>query len=300
MIIQLCVRFSMISDTNLFVNNTVAEVDYFAKENLDELVAYFDDELEDAGVIIEEVVNETLSLIQFDDIQNITNFVLDISNDFMENEKSAAIELLSNLENDTSNLGDRLRDIQTVLAKILVDSGCQAVPECQDAVNDVGKITSDILSQLTSYTIIEEAKSSIEGITIDVEEIQKLVSLTNTAEEALRNFSAAFVNDYTKVIRENVDNITVDIRHEVATLTSELRNIDLNNTEAVQEIDNKLAELSGYTDTVLYVSLVPAIVLGVALLLSCFGLIIGNYVVVYCHAAKLVILYVNIILNHML
>ena len=290
----------MISDTNLFVNNTVAEVDYFSKENLDELVAYFNDELEDAGVIIEEVVNETLSLIQFDDIQNITNFVLDISNDFMENEKSAAIELLSNLENDTSNLGDRLRDIQTVLAKILVDSGCQTVPACQEAINDVGDITSDILSQLTSYTIIEEAKSSIEGITIDVEEIQKLVKLTNTAEEALRNFSAAFVNDYTKVIRENVDNITVDIRHEVATLTSELRNIDLNNTEAVQEIDNKLAELSGYTDTVLYVSLVPAIVLGVALLLSCFGLIIGNYVVVYCHAAKLVILYVNIILNHML
>ena len=118
---------------------------------------------------------------------------------------------------------------------------------------------------------------------LDLQEIcQKLVSITNTAEEALRNFSAAFVNDYTKVIRENIDNITVDIRHEVASLTSELRNIDLTNTEAVQEIDNKLAELSGYTDTVLYVSLVPAIVLGVALLLSCFGLIIGNYVVIYC------------------
>ena len=272
----------MISDTSLFVNNTVAEVDYFAKENLDELLTYFDDELENAGVIIEEVVNDTLTLIQFDDIQNITNFVLDISNDFMENEKSGAIELLSNLENDTSNLGDRLQDIQIVLTKIKDDSGCQAVPECQEAVTDVEDITSDILNKLTTYTIIEEAKSSIEGITIDVEEIQKLVSLTNTAEEALRNFSAAFVNDYTKVIRENVDNIAVDIRHEVASLTSELRNIDLNNTEAVQEIDNKLAELSGYTDTVLYVSLVPAIVLGVALLLSCFGLIIGNYVVIYC------------------
>ena len=278
----------MISDTNLFVNNTVAEVDYFANENLDELLTYFDDELENAGVIIEKVVDETLTLIQFDDIQNITNFVLDISKDFMENEKDLAIELLSNLENDTSNLGDRLQDIQIVLAKIKDDSGCQAVPECQQAVTDVEDITSDILNKLTTYSIIEEAKSSIEGITIDVEEIQKLVSLTNTAEEALRNFSAAFVNDYTKVIRENVDNITVDIRHQVASLTSELRNIDLNNTEAVQEIDNKLAELSGYTDTVLYVSLVPAIVLGVALLLSCFGLIIGNYIVIYCHAVKLV------------
>ena len=278
----------MISDTNLFVNNTVAEVDYFAKENLDELLTYFDDELENAGVIIEEVVNETLTLIQFDDIQNITNFVLDISNDFMENEKSAAIELLSNLENDTSNLGDRLQDIQIVLAKILDDSGCKAVPECEEAVTDVGAITSDILNKLTSYTIIEEAKSSIEGITIDVEEIQKLVSLTNTAEEALRNFSAAFVNDYTKVIRDNIDNITVDIRSEVASLTSELRNIDLKNTKAVQEIDDKLNQLSGYTDAVLYVTLVPAIVLGVALLLSCFGLIIGNYVVIYGHALMLV------------
>ena len=285
-IIQLCIHFSMISDTNLFVDNTVAEVDYFANQSLNELLTYFDDELENAGVIIEEVVNETLTLIQFDDIQNITNFVLDISNDFMENEKDLAIELLSNLENDTSNLGDRLNDIQIVLAKILVDSGCQAVPECQEAVTDVEDITSDILNKLTTYTIIEEAKSSIEGITIDVEEIQKLVSLTNTAEEALRNFSVAFVNDYTKVIRENVDNITVDIRNEVASLTSELRNIDLNNTEAVQEIDNKLAELSGYTDTVLYVSLVPAIVLGVALLLSCFGLIVGNYEVIYCHAVR--------------
>ena len=278
----------MISDTNLFVNNTVAEVDYFAKENLDELVAYFDDELEDAGVIIEEVVNETLTLIQFDDIQNITNFVLDISKDFMENEKSVAIELLSDLENDTSNLGDRLKHIQTVLAKILEDSVCQGSQECKDAVNGVGGITSDILDTLTSYTIINETKSSIESITIDVKEIETLVNLTNTAEEALRSFSAAFVNDYTKIIRDNIDNITVDIRSEVASLTSELRNIDLNNTKAVQEIDDKLNQLSGYTDAVLYVTLVPAIVLGVALVLSCFGLIIGNYVVIYGHALMLV------------
>ena len=266
--------FSMIGDTNMFVNNTVAEVDYFADINLNELLGYFDDELEDAGVIIGEVVDDTLTLIQFDDIQNITQFVLDISKDFMENEKNEAINLLSNLGNDTSNLKDKLTDIQIVLGGIKDDDNCDSI--CKTAMDLVEDTTTTILDDLKGYRIIDDVKSSIESINIDVKDIEKLVNLTNTADEALRNFSVAFVNDYTKIISKNVHNITDDIKNQVDSLTSELRNIDLNNTEAVQDIEDRLEQLYGYTDVVLYVTLVPAIVLGTALLLSCFGLIIGK------------------------
>ena len=264
----------MIGDTNRFVNNTVAEVDYFADRNLEELLGYFDDELDDAGLTIGEVVDDTLSLIRFDDIQNITQFVLNISKDFMDNEKNEAVNLLSNLGNDTSKLKDKLTDIQIVLAGIKSDTNCDG--NCAAAMDLVGDITTGILDDLKGYTIIEDAKSSIESINIDVEDIEKLVNLINTADEAFRNFSVAFVNDYTKIISDNVHNITDDIRNQVDSLTSELRNIDLNNTKPVQDIEHRLDQLSGYTDVVLYVTLVPAIVLGIALLLSCFGLIIGK------------------------
>ena len=264
----------MIGDTNLFVNNTVSEVDYFADINLKELLGYFDDELDDAGVTIGEVVDDTLTLIRFADIQNITQFVLDISKDFMENEKNEAINLLSNLGNVTSKLKDKLTDIQIVLGRIKNDDNCDG--NCKAAMDAVGDITTSIVDDLDGYTIIEDAKSSIESINIEVDDIETLVNLINKADEALRNFSVAFVNDYTKIISDNVHNITDDIKNQVDSLTSELRNIDLNNTKPVQDIEHRLDQLSGYTDAVLYVTLVPAIVLGIALLLSCFGLIIGK------------------------
>ena len=280
----------MIGDTNMFVNNTVSEVDYFADINLNELLGYFDDELDDAGVMIGEVVDDTLTLIRFDDIQNITQFVLDISNDFMENEKNAAINLLSNLGNDTSKLKGKLTDIQIVLGGIKNDDKCDS--NCEAAIIVAGDITTSILDDLKGYTIIEDAKSSIEGINIDVEDIEKLVNLTNTADEALRNFSVAFVNDYTKIISDNVHNITDDIKNQVDSLTSELRNIDLNNTKPIQDIEARLDQLSEYTDVVLYVTLVPAIVLGIALLLSCFGLIIGKKIVINWQGANLVLIFI--------
>ena len=279
----------MIGDTNMFVNNTVSEVDYFADINLKELLEYFDDELDDAGVTIGEVVDDTLTLIRFDDIQNITQFVLDISKDFMENEKNEAINLLSNLGNDTSKLIDELTDIQRGLAGIKNDDNCDNT--CKTAMDVVGPITSSILDDLKGYTIIEDAKSSIEGINIDVEDIETLVNLINTADEALRNFSVAFVNDYTKIISDNVHNITDDIKNQVDSLTSELRNIDLNNTKPIQDIEARLDQLSEYTDVVLYVTLVPAIVLGIALLLSCFGLIIGKKIVINWQGANLVLIF---------
>jgi hypothetical protein len=65
-----------------------------------------------------------------------------------------------------------------------------------------------------------------------------------------------------------------DIKEEITNLTDELKKIDLNN--ATKDIGDKIETISGYTDTILYVTLVPAIILGVALLLSCCGLIIGN------------------------
>ena len=59
-------------------------------------------------------------------------------------------------------------------------------------------------------------------------------------------------------------------------MTEQLKNIDLSNTDAIVEIEETIDKFAGYTDIILYATLVPAIILGIALLFSCFGLILGT------------------------
>ena len=74
----------------------------------------------------------------------------------------------------------------------------------------------------------------------------------------------------------NYNSVTERFLSQVKNLTDQLRNIDLNNTEAVVQIGDTIDSLAESTDFILYATLVPAIILGVALLFSCFGLILGK------------------------
>ena len=121
---------------------------------------------------------------------------------------------------------------------------------------------------------INNAISQIKNVDINTAQINDLVDLLNSAENSLRNFSSDLVNNQFQVIRDEVNKVSNDIREQITDLTDELKKIDLGN--ATEGIGESIDSISEYTDFVLYATLVPAVILGIALLLSCCGLIIGN------------------------
>ena len=270
--------FSFVDDTSKYVNTTVMEVDYFANNNTDELMGHFDHILDETGKTVDTIVDDTLIGINFAEIKGIADFILNISKKFVEEDKKNAIDLLQDLSSDVDHIKANLTDISMTLGEIGDDSACINDPTniCKDAIDTVTITIEQILDAVTSYDEIDNAISQINGTLNDedLEQIKNLVGLVNSAEEVLRNFSSAFVNDYTKVIRDDVTEIMDDIKEEITNLTDELKKIDLNN--ATKDIGDQIETISGYTDTILYVTLVPAIILGFALLLSCCGLFIGN------------------------
>ena len=257
----------------MFVNTTVAEVDYFANENVGELLGFFDGELDGAAAILNKVVDDTLIDIKFDDITNITNFVFNVSKSFEDQDKDKASNLLKNLELDVDNIKLNLSDMQVAFSNIRGE--CGADTTCQGVVDSATGAITDIRNSLDGYNLIEDTIAAINNIVVNVTQIEVLVNLTDTAEDVLRNFSTAFVEDYTQVIKDDVHEVTKDIQSQITNLTKELNNIDLNNTEAIQDIGSQIDDFASYTDYILYATLAPAILLGIALLLSCFGLIIG-------------------------
>ena len=152
---------------------------------------------------------------------------------------------------------------------------------CKDFIDatNINAIVSTIQQALDDNTIISGIIAAIDNIIIDnstQNEIKELVDLTNNADALLRNFSDAFVEDYTQVIRDDVDTVKSDIKQQVTDLTKELQDIDLNNVDAIQNISKTLDDISDLSDYILYGTLGPAVILGIALLLSCIGLIIGK------------------------
>jgi gas vesicle protein len=254
------------------------EVDYFANNNTEELLGHFDHILDETGKTVDTIVDDTLIGINFAEIKGIADFILNISKKFVEEDKKNAIDLLQDLSSDVDHIKDNLTDISTTLDEIKSDPACTNDPTniCKDAIDTVTITIQPIIDAVTNYDEINNAISQINGTLNDedLEKIKNLVGLVNSAEEVLRNFSSAFVNDYTKVIRDDVTEIMDDIKEEITNLTDELKKIDLNN--ATKDIGDQIETISGYTDIILYVTLVPAIILGIALLLSCCGLIIGN------------------------
>ena len=172
-----------------------------------------------------------------------------------------------------------MNDIQKGIDDIYNDPACQSA--CHQAIDDskIKDVVSTIQTALTDNTIIKDIITAIDDITIDnstLEQMEILVDLTKNADTLLRNFSDAFVQDYIQVIRDDVNTVTDDIKKQVTDLTKELQDIDLNNVDVIKNISDTIHNISDISDYILYGTLGPAIILGIALLLSCFGLIIGK------------------------
>ena len=266
-------------DTSKYVNTTVNEVDNFALHNLDELMLYFNTTLDEAGNSTRVLVDDTLIAINFDEIENITNFIYNVSVAFANEDKNASIDLLELLKGDVSNLSTNLQDVIDELSKIHDDPTCQADPSgtCTTTVDGLKASLTNIKSGLEDFKTIDEAIDSLKDIDVDLTQIEQMVQLINDAKESITDFSEQFVNNFTQGITNDIVDITDDIKAQVTNLTDKLKNIDLNNTETIQDIGNAIDSFANYTDIILYTTLVPAIILGLALLFSCFGLILGAY-----------------------
>ena len=262
-------------DTSTYVNTTVNEVDNFANHNLDELMTYFNATLEEAGNSMKDLVDDTLSDINFDEIENITNFIYNVSETFVTNKANSSIDLLKLLNEDVANINASISEVIDGLSNIANDDNCSGNTTCVDIISGLIPSIEGIQQNLSNFDTIDQAIQSITDISnsVDLNQIKELVELVNVAEESLTEFSDEFVNNFTQGITNDIVTITDDIQSQVKNLTDDLRDIDLNNTEAIGDTIDSLAES---TDFILYATLVPAIILGVALLLSCFGLILGK------------------------
>ena len=102
----------------MYVNSTVTQVDYFADKNLDELSEFFETELDNAGVAVNKIVNNTIIGIQLDEVINIVNFVSNLTTDFVTNGKKNATSLLETLNKDVNAISKEMEAIQKSIVKM--------------------------------------------------------------------------------------------------------------------------------------------------------------------------------------
>ena len=208
-------------DTSTYVNTTVNEVDNFADHNLDELMTYFNATLEEAGNSVKDLVDDTLSDINFDEIKNITNFMYSVSETFVTNDANSSIDLLNLLNEDVANIKTNISEVLDGLNQIKEDQNC--VGECIDIISDLTSSIEVIQDDLNEFDTITKTIQSITDMSdsIDLSQIEELVNLTNGAEESLNEFSDEFVNNFTQGITNDIVTITDDIQSQVKNLTNE-------------------------------------------------------------------------------
>ena len=103
---------AIIYDTNLFISNTVDQIDYFTNDNFDELT-------DEINAVIEKLENDAdevgvflLDESGYRDIAEITMYLNDTLDDFVEVESVAIIDMLNNAKVSLEDLQSDLSDYQ--------------------------------------------------------------------------------------------------------------------------------------------------------------------------------------------
>ena len=240
---------------------------------------FFDTELDDAGIAIGKIVDDTITGIKLVEVIKIVSFVSNLTVDFATNGKGNATTLLDTLNQDVVMIHGKIGEIQQSIDNIYNSPACNGI--CQAFIDrtNIQSTVVTIQEALGKNTIISGIITEIDNIVFNdstLEEIEGLVDLTHKADTLLGNFSEAFVQDYTQVVRDKVDKVKDNIKRQVVDLTKELQDIDLNNVDTIKDISKTLDDITDVSSYILKWTLGPAIILTIALLLSCIGLIIGT------------------------
>ena len=263
---------AIIYDTNLFISNTVDQIDYFTNENFDELTDKIDEVIEKLENDADEVGVYLLDESGYRDITEITKYLNYTLDDFVEVESVTIVEMLNN---GTASLEDLQSDLETFQA---ADWSELTSPNafCTDWGNtnpsDSGMLTcaeliaaKDAIPALDTTVfngVIATFETEVGALSLVIDPLAGLTNILVDGENMLGNLSGQF--DLTE-LTDVIDGIKEDVQEEINVVLDGFEDIELERPAELDELQSSLDEYGSYaTYAVMYV---PTVIISLSLLL---------------------------------
>ena len=277
---------AIIYDTNLFISNTVEQVDHFTNVNLlTEFTQQVDDVITQLESEADEVGKALLDDSGYRDITEITMYLNDTLVDFVDVESVNIIDMLNSGTDSLVQLQKDLDDFKGADWSELEPS----TDFCSDwgIPSDTSLLSCDLLiaakeniPQIDTEafnSVITIFQTEVNALSAVTEDLAQLTDILVDGELILGNLSGYF--DLTDL--ENIiDEITNDVQEEINVVLEGLGDIELERPAELGELQDSLDEYGSYvTYTLMYV---PTVIISLTLLLLVSLCLLPNFALLKC------------------
>ena len=256
-------------DSTQYLNSIHSQVD----TNIDEVLDHLDSEFRNWEITINTTFEDTMEKSKLEKTLKLSNFVLNVLENFFSSNKSQIVNQLNLITNDVQQIKKSATKIELDAKNLAKIPTCQNVPKCSNTATNLINHLGELNKSIETYDVISETVNTLEGISDDskIPELKRWTS-TNAKKkiyELLNSDVANKIQDYRNKPRE------------AGTLIKENITLAFNWTTTFNEtIQSGLESLSKFTSeyaTLIYLTFLSvSIIIALVLLLSTLGLIFGK------------------------
>ena len=244
-----------ISDIDLYVNNTVTQIDHLTRENCEEFIDDIHTEIDKTVDNFTALCSEIKQGVKLEKATDIVNFALKVTQQFNSVAQPKLLQDIDLLQQDLAGIVNVLDE---------VEAACTA-PQCSQVKQDV----DDAKKTLNSLQL-GQIKDDLDNIKITDGEINMLKTVAGYMDQAdamLSNFSQEFKDSDVDDFLDKIDSIKDEIQSQIGNITTTVNDFDL--SSIVPDLD---VPIPAYA---LYVGLIPGFLVGFSILLFCTGILVG-------------------------
>ena len=248
-----------INDTELFIDNTAAELKQISGKNFDEFLGYIDDDIDEIKANLEDTIVKVLDEINFDQLTEIANYFNETVHNYQPGKIEEWTSLLNDLNSKAQNIDDSFESLKDQICALSLPDVCDTI----SAINfDVSILpSSDVLSGATLSNEVLEAISSLNRY-------------IESARNLLNDFSNDFGDEQVQDIRNELDKIGDTIKDNIKDITDTLTDLDI--ISIYDDNEDSILEIQDYIGFAFYGFLTFGLILVFVLVFYVVGMSLGS------------------------
>ena len=257
---------TIVNDSQLFIDNTVEDLEYVTKTNFDEFSDNINTDIDQISENVNKTIDSVIEQINFNKLVDISKFLTNLATDFNENKLPEWDGVLKKLTDQLVSIDDKATDFKNTVAESEYCSG-NDLPIC-NTIADIPPLQISLISglNLDDYKLTEDVLQAIKDVNKVLED----------ADEMINSFSSDFITDNIQSIKNTIEDLKKDINTQVDDIIKQVNNFNVEDAYE-NNFEEYLIEAQDYFDYVYYGVLGFGLFLVAILALYTIGILLGSF-----------------------
>ena len=258
---------TIVNDSQLFIDNTVEDLEYVTKTNFDEFSDNINTDIDQISENVTKTIASVIEQINFNKLVDISKFLTNLATDFNENKLPEWDLVLTKLTDQLNIIDGNATDFKDAVADSVYCKGSPDLEICKTIAN-IPSLEISLISDLNlkQYELSKPVLDAIKDVNKVLED----------ADEMINSFSSDFITDNIQSIKDTIEDLKKDINSQVDDIIKQVNNFNVEDAYE-NNFEEYLIEAQDYFDYVYYGVLGFGLFLVAILALYTIGILLGSF-----------------------